>query len=80
VLAGACFAIGYGLGVGCRWLWRYLEIPDMPPRLRSITNLIAFVLCLLVVAGFLWRSAEWQDSIRFVMGMLRVDGTFPVKL
>jgi len=52
----------------------------MPPRLRSITNLIAFMLCLLVVAGFLWRSAEWQDSIRFVMGMLRVDGTFPVKL
>ena len=80
VLAGACFAIGYGLGVGCRWLWRYLEIPDMPPRLRSITNLIACVLCLLVVAGFLWRSAEWQDSVRFVMGMPRVDGSYPVKL
>jgi len=33
-----------------------------------------------VVAGFLWRSAELQDSIRFVMGMPRVDRAYLLKL
>ncbi|CAM5776918.1 hypothetical protein LMIY3S_05774 [Labrys miyagiensis] len=80
VLAGACFAIGYGLGVGSRWLWRYLEIPDMSPRLRSTTNIIACLLCLAVVAGFLWRSAEWQNSIRSAMGIPPVEAAYPLKL
>ena len=33
-LAGSCFAIGYGLGVFLRWLWRYLELPELAPRTR----------------------------------------------
>src|SRR3954451_10999800 len=28
-LAGACFAAGYGLGVSWRWLWAYLELPEL---------------------------------------------------
>ena len=37
-LAGGCFAIGYGLGVFLRWLWRYLELPELAPRTRSIVT------------------------------------------
>lgn len=79
-LAGGCFAIGYGAGVAWRWLCRYLEIPEMRPRSRSIVNAVVSVFCLAVCAVFLWRSAGWQNSIRAVMDMAPVDSAHPVKV
>lgn len=80
LLGGGCFAIGYGAGVAGRWLWRYLEIPEMPPRTRRIANIIIFIFCLAVGLAFLWQSAEWQNSIRAVMNMTPVESAHPIKL
>jgi len=79
VLAGACFAIGYAAGVLWRWLWRYLELPEPSSRIRSITNALVAVACLLVVIMFLWRAVEWQNSIRTVMKMEPVETAQPLK-
>lgn len=79
-LAGVCFAMGYGLGVAANWLWRYLEIPELPARLRSIINMAVAALCFIVVITFLWRSAAWQNSIRTVMDMPPVESTHPLKV
>jgi uncharacterized membrane protein len=78
-LAGACFAIGYGAGVLWRWLWHYLELPEPSPRMRSIANALIAGACLLVVIRYLWRAAEWQNSIRAVMNMEPVETTRPFK-
>jgi len=40
VLAGAALAVGYGLGVFWRWLWRYLELPERPGWQRERVNLL----------------------------------------
>src|SRR5947209_5361484 len=45
VLAGTCFAIGYELGILWRWLWRYLELPELSPQLRSAVNVALAVGC-----------------------------------
>ncbi|WP_036049375.1 alpha/beta-hydrolase family protein [Bradyrhizobium sp. Tv2a-2] len=78
-LAGACFAIGYGAGVLWRWLWHYLELPEPPPRLRFATNMVVALGCLVVVIVFLWRAAEWQNSIRAAMKMEPVETAHPLK-
>src|SRR5579863_7172858 len=78
-LAGGCFAIGYGAGVLWRWLWHYLELPQPSSRLRSVTNTFLAVACLLVVIVYLWRAAEWQNSIRAVMKMEPVETAHPIK-
>jgi uncharacterized membrane protein len=78
-LAGGCFAIGYGAGVLWRWLWHYLELPEPSSRLRSVTNAFLAVACLVVVIVYLWRAAEWQNSIRAVMNMEPVETAHPVK-
>jgi uncharacterized membrane protein len=78
-IAGTCFAIGYGAGVLWRWLWHYLELPEPSSRLRSITNALVAVACLFVVILFLWRAAEWQNSIRAVMKMAPVETAHPLK-
>lgn len=80
VLAGACLAIGYGFGLVFRWLWRYLEIPEPRARWRSIANAAIAAFCVPVVAVFLWRSADWQNSIRAVMAMPPVDSAHPIKV
>jgi uncharacterized membrane protein len=79
-LAGACFAIGYAAGVLWRWLWHYLEVPEPSERLRSIANTLIAAASLLVVITFLWRAAEWQNSIRAVMKMEPVETAHPLKV
>ena len=80
VLAGACFAIGYGAGVLWRWLWHYLELPEPSPRIRSIANAMVAVACVIVVIVYLWRAVEWQNSIRAVMKMEPVETAHPFKV
>jgi len=78
-LAGACFAIGYATGILWRWLWRYLELPEPSSRIRSIANALVAAVCLLVVIVYLWRAAEWQNSIRAIMKMEPVETARPFK-
>ncbi|MET4045671.1 alpha/beta-hydrolase family protein [Bradyrhizobium sp. RT6a] len=80
VLAGTCFAIGYELGVLWRWLWRYLELPEPSPRIRSAANVAVAVGCFVTVILFLWRAAEWQNSIRSAMNMELVETAHPAKV
>lgn len=80
VLAGACFALGYGIGVFWRWLWAYLELPEPRERLRAIANTIIAIICAGVALYFLWRAAEWQNSIRRLMRMEPVASAHPIML
>jgi uncharacterized membrane protein len=64
VLGGGVFAIGYGLGVFWRWLWSYMELPTPEERTLRVANLVIALFCAVTAAAFLWRAAEWQNSIR----------------
>ena len=68
-LAGLCFAIGYGCGVAWRALWRYLELPEAPPRFQSRVNVVLAVFSAFVVVASLWQAAAGQNAVRAVMGM-----------
>ncbi|WP_407529495.1 alpha/beta hydrolase [Methylobacterium oryzisoli] len=80
VLAGACFAAGYGLGVWSRWLWAYLGLRVPTERASHITNTLIAAGCLSVVIACLWRAAEWQNSIRAVMGMTPITSVHPIQV
>jgi uncharacterized membrane protein len=69
VLSGASAAAGYGLGVLFAWLWAYLRLPPVPWRRLRMVKLAEVVACAGVAALYLWRAAEWQDSIRKLMGI-----------
>ncbi|WP_299588245.1 alpha/beta-hydrolase family protein [uncultured Microbulbifer sp.] len=82
ILSGVAFTIGYSCGVFFRWLWRYLQIPDIPLTLQQrqwLKRLVAaFGACLIL--GFLWQSTHWQNSVRVLMGMRAVSGGSPVTI
>jgi uncharacterized membrane protein len=80
VLAGACFAIGYGLGVFWRLLWAYLQLPEPQNRLRFMANSMMALTCLAAAIWFLWQSAGWQNSVRTLVGMEPVARTHAVSV
>src|SRR3546814_18518849 len=53
VLGGCVFAVGYGLGVFGRWLWRYMELPPLRDRHLRIAHLVTALLLPAGAAPFL---------------------------
>lgn len=80
VLAGVCFASGYGLGAFFKWLWGFLELPKISARAgKAINRITAFVvICLMLFS--LWKSVGWQNSIRELMGMTLLETGNPAKI
>jgi uncharacterized membrane protein len=80
LLAGLSFAIGYGLGIGCMALWKFLQLPIAGPRLTRYLTIAAAVLCVLIAASFLWQASAWQNSLRALMGMEAIEGLQPASV
>jgi uncharacterized membrane protein len=80
VLSGCSAAAGYGLGFFLRWLWSYLGLHEPKRRLERITKLVAAIACGLIGLVFLWRAAEWQNSIRAIMGLTALDTAHPLEV
>lgn len=80
VLSGCSLAAGYGLGVFGRWLWLYLELPALPPKIERVAKVLAIAGCAGIAIAFLWQAARWQNSVRSLMGLDPVETAEPVKL
>jgi len=80
VLSGACFAVGYGIGVAWRWLWRYMELPEPGDRSQRGLKLAAALAGAVIAAWFLWRTTGWQNSIRERMELEPVSSAHPFEV
>jgi uncharacterized membrane protein len=80
LLSGVALAAGYGLGVTCVRLWTYLQLPVAPDRLRRIFIRIALAIGAVCIVASLWRAAQWQNSIRELMGMEELTTAQPYHL
>lgn len=80
VLSGCALAAGYGVGVFWRWLWDYMGLPKPQGRFLRIVKLVAAIVCAFVALAFLWQAAQWQNSIRELMGLDPVDTGHPLKV
>jgi uncharacterized membrane protein len=80
VLSGLSFAAGYGLGVACLALWRYLQLPPPAARTARAVTALGYVLCGLLLAASLWQARDWQTSIYGLMGVDAPPGSHPILL
>ncbi|CAN7560382.1 alpha/beta hydrolase [Aminobacter sp. LjRoot7] len=80
VLSGLSAAVGYGCGFFLRWLWRYLELPELRARILIAGKLVAAIACGIVGLAFLWQASEWQNSIRRLMQLDPVDTAHPLEV
>lgn len=77
LLSGVTLAAGYGLGVFFTTLWIRLELPRFQPKIRRFLKITGGSFCIPVLIIFLWRTAEWQNSIRALMQLEPVETAHP---
>ncbi len=77
ILSGCSFAAGYGIGVLCALLWNFLELPQPRQRLWRLLVLTSSLACAIIAFVFLWQASAWQNSIRDLMGLARVETARP---
>jgi uncharacterized membrane protein len=74
-LSGFSLAAGYGIGVLGQWLWAYLEIPEPGRKSRHWTKLIALIVFAAIAGVLFVQATNWQNTIRDLMNLERVDDT-----
>jgi len=73
VVSGITVAIGYGIGALGQWIWRYLGIPRLRGRVRTISSRVMLGILAFIVLSSMWRHVGWQNGVRDLMGMDRVS-------
>ncbi|MGI9372775.1 MAG: alpha/beta hydrolase [Hyphomicrobiales bacterium] len=75
-LSGFTAAVGFGIGKFVFWLWVFLEIPIFMGRpLRALWTLGLLIAGMLVLY-FAWLAGSWQDSVRALMNMDKLEGYY----
>ena len=80
VLSGCSLAAGYLVGVLAYWLWEYMELPIPRGRVMRTAKIGAALVCAIVAVAFLWQAAQWQNSIRNLMGLEPVESAHSVQV
>lgn len=75
LLSGCVFAVGYGIGVFIAWLWNFLGLPAADRHRGRWLGLLATAFSTAAVLWSFSQAANWQNSVRAVMGMAPVDAT-----
>lgn len=78
-LSGFSLAIGYGIGVLLVGLWRFLELPEPTERWKVGLKRASVAGVSLVTIISVWRSTEWQNSLRRLMEMPELESTDPYR-
>ena len=69
LVTGVAVALGYGLGVAARALWRFFELPIIPTRVRRPVALAVLVALMSVLVYTLFHYVGWQNQVRDLFGM-----------
>lgn len=69
VISGISLAVGYGVGTFGGWLWKYLQLPVPGTLWQHRIGLVLSIPGIFICIGFLWKSADWQNTVREIMGM-----------
>ena len=80
LLSGVCLGAGYGIGAFGGWLWTWMALMRPDGRFMRGVTLVAAAGCAIVAIVSLRHAAEWQNSIRALMGLAPVDTAHPLKV
>jgi uncharacterized membrane protein len=69
IVSGVTVAVGYGIGAGAAALWRYLGIPGLRGRARTVALWVLVGIGMWGAVWNGWRLVGWQNQIRAMFGM-----------
>ncbi|HQZ11972.1 MAG TPA: alpha/beta-hydrolase family protein [Devosia sp.] len=68
LLSGSVFVVGYAIGAVIEWVWRYLGLKLPGGRIVQTAQWAVAAVCFALVAYCLYRTPDWQNSVRAAMG------------
>jgi len=77
VLAGCCFAAGYGVGVGVKFIWTWLGLPRLDRSKRNMAIKIAIGTAVGFIVAGLVMAAHWQQDVHTPIGFPPVETVRP---
>lgn len=80
LLSGLAIAIGYGIGTLVMKIWEWLEVPTLSSPSTTLAKRLTALLATIVFCYFLWRVADWQNSIRELMEMPPIQSAYPMRM
>ena len=79
-LSGVSLALGYAVGILGLWLWDYLEVPRLAPRVEKKAKVVSALIFAIIAAIFLRQTADWQNTVRTLMDLEPVASAHPTKI
>lgn len=77
VLAGCCFAAGYGIGVLIASIWKWLELPVPRTDIHRRIYLGALAIGTILILAALILAAGWQNDVHRAMKLPPVESVRP---
>ncbi len=78
LLSGFALAIGYAVGIAALLLYDFLELPKPSRSLQTLSKCVTTVVVIGVILVCLRQMTFWQNSIRQLMDMPRLESAYPV--
>jgi len=69
LVSGVTVMVGYGIGCLGEAIWKYLGIPPLKGRARTITVAVILAIVIFAVLSAIWQHVGWQNDVRDVFGM-----------
>jgi uncharacterized membrane protein len=79
-IGGATFSVGYAIGWMFTAAWQWLGLAAPGPRFAARARIAAVIAAVAIAAAPLMHVAEWQNSIRVLMGMPPIESADVVTL
>ena len=80
ILSGFSLAIGYGVGIGLLTVYRFFELREPAGKTQRLAKRWTVAAVAVVSVGFVWRMTYWQNSIRELMEMPRLETAYPYRV
>lgn len=75
IVSGISFMVGYGLGAGWQWAWKYVGL-STPRRLSwVVVRWLWFVVLTVLLVISMWNFVGWQNDLRETFGMEPISAT-----
>ncbi|MGH7158339.1 MAG: alpha/beta hydrolase [Candidatus Saccharimonadales bacterium] len=74
VIAGVCFAVGYGLGVLLSWAVRRLSKKELPPKVKKLAWRVALFVVSAAAIAYGVQATAWQNEVRALIGETEFAG------
>jgi uncharacterized membrane protein len=80
VLSGLAAAVGYALGLLAVGMWVFLQLPSSSSGFWRFVRLAGAAACAMVAGFCLWKTPEWQNSIRSLMELGAVESGSRIRI